>query len=78
MLNVFITGASSGIGAALAREFAARGATLGLVARNPEKLAAVIATLPGDQPRYFALPADVTKRSAPQRSSNASPGAPPS
>ena len=62
MLNVFITGASSGIGAALAREFAARGATLGLVARNPEKLAAVIATLPGDQRRYFALPADVTKR----------------
>ena len=53
MLNVFITGASSGIGAALAREFAARGATLGLVARNPEKLAAVIATLPGDQRRYL-------------------------
>lgn len=62
MLNVFITGASSGIGAALAKEFAERGATLGLVARNPEKLEALIKTLPGDQRRYFALPADVTKR----------------
>lgn len=62
MLNVFITGASSGIGAALAREFAARGATLGLVARNPEKLQALVESLPGDPRRYFALPADVTKR----------------
>ncbi|MGD7412615.1 SDR family NAD(P)-dependent oxidoreductase, partial [Ralstonia pseudosolanacearum] len=31
---VFITGASSGIGQALARQYAARGATLGLVARR--------------------------------------------
>jgi short-subunit dehydrogenase len=30
---VFLTGASSGIGMALARYYAARGATLGLVAR---------------------------------------------
>ena len=62
MLNVFITGASSGIGAALAREFAARGATLGLVARNPEKLAAVIATLPGYQRYCCRITADMTKR----------------
>jgi NAD(P)-dependent dehydrogenase (short-subunit alcohol dehydrogenase family) len=33
-LRVFITGASSGIGAALAREYAARGAVLGLLARR--------------------------------------------
>ncbi len=33
-LTVFITGASSGIGAALARHYAARGATLGLAARR--------------------------------------------
>jgi short-subunit dehydrogenase len=32
--RVFITGASSGIGAALARQFAARGAVVGLVARR--------------------------------------------
>ncbi|KQQ92000.1 SDR family oxidoreductase [Massilia sp. Leaf139] len=44
--RVFITGASSGIGAALAREYAARGATLGLVARRGEVLDALVASLP--------------------------------
>jgi NAD(P)-dependent dehydrogenase (short-subunit alcohol dehydrogenase family) len=34
-VNVFVTGASSGIGAALARTYAAQGATLGLFARRP-------------------------------------------
>lgn len=62
MANVFITGASSGIGAAIARQYAERGDTIGLVARNPEKLRAVIDSLPGDQSRYIALPADVTNR----------------
>ena len=62
MLNVFITGASSGIGAALARQYAAGGATVGLVARNAEKLQAVVESLPGDPKRHFAFPADVTKR----------------
>ena len=36
--KVFITGASSGIGAALAIEFAKRGATIGISARRSEKL----------------------------------------
>jgi NADP-dependent 3-hydroxy acid dehydrogenase YdfG len=40
---VFVTGASSGIGAATACAFAAEGARLLLAARRPEKLAAVVA-----------------------------------
>jgi NAD(P)-dependent dehydrogenase (short-subunit alcohol dehydrogenase family) len=40
-LRVFITGASSGIGAALAREYAARGAVLGLLGRRAEALHAL-------------------------------------
>ena len=51
-LNVFITGASSGIGAALAKEFAGRGACLGLVARRREALEALVATLPGHHHLY--------------------------
>jgi short-subunit dehydrogenase len=58
-VNVFITGASGGIGAALAREFAARGATLGLLARRGDALDALIAQLPGRH-RRFAV--DVTDR----------------
>ena len=37
-LRVFLTGASSGLGEALARHYARRGATLGLVARRGEEL----------------------------------------
>jgi short-subunit dehydrogenase len=41
--NVLVTGASSGIGAALARLLAARGTTVGIVARREERLAQVLA-----------------------------------
>jgi short-subunit dehydrogenase len=55
-VNVFLTGASSGIGEALARHYAASGATLGLFARRETELArlaaelapATVATYPGD------------------------------
>lgn len=44
-LKVFLTGASSGLGEALARHYAQRGATLGLVARRDAELARVAAAL---------------------------------
>ena len=44
--RVLITGASSGIGAALARHYAAGGATLGLVARREAALRDLAASLP--------------------------------
>lgn len=58
-MNVFLTGASSGIGRALAREFARRGACLGLVARRAELLASLAAELPVAS-HVYAL--DVTDR----------------
>jgi hypothetical protein len=60
-MNVFLTGASSGIGAALAAEFARRGATLGLVARRREPLEALAAGLPG---RHHCHAVDVTDKDA--------------
>ncbi|MCC2597369.1 SDR family oxidoreductase [Pusillimonas sp. MFBS29] len=45
--RVFITGASSGIGAALALAYARRGAQLGLLGRRTEALQAVVDSLPG-------------------------------
>lgn len=47
MRAVFITGASSGIGAALARHYAARGAVVGLIARRAEGIAALAGELGG-------------------------------
>jgi len=51
-LKVFITGASSGIGEALAVYYAARGACLGLVARRAEVLAALDQRLGGRHACY--------------------------
>ncbi len=64
--KVFITGASSGIGSALARHYAAQGAILGLAARRGEALAALAATLsrlPG-APQLLCYPLDVTDAAA--------------
>jgi short-subunit dehydrogenase len=46
-VNVLVTGASSGIGAATARAFAARGDTVGICARREDRLAEVLADLHG-------------------------------
>jgi len=51
-LNIFITGASSGIGEALAVYYAGRGARLGLAARRGERLAALDERLGGGHACY--------------------------
>jgi len=60
--NVFITGANSGIGAALARHYAAQGANLGLFARRAEALAALANELPPERCATYA--GDVRESSA--------------
>ena len=58
---VFITGASSGLGAALAAHYAREGATLGLVARRADALQTVAARLSAPTAIY---PVDVADRAA--------------
>ncbi|MCX7627914.1 MAG: SDR family oxidoreductase [Methylophilaceae bacterium] len=53
-MQVFITGASSGLGIALARHYAAQGARLGLTGRNRARLAEVVDSLGGDCTAYVA------------------------
>jgi short-subunit dehydrogenase len=55
--RVLVTGASRGIGEAIARAFAARGCTLGLVARRREPLESLAGELPGDG--HTAIEGDV-------------------
>lgn len=58
---VFITGASSGIGAALGREFARAGADVALAARRTDRLEALAAELRARGRRALALACDVTQ-----------------
>ncbi|MEY2455189.1 MAG: hypothetical protein QOK06_283 [Acidimicrobiaceae bacterium] len=51
--TVLVTGASSGIGAALAPMLAQRGATVGIVARREERLRGVLDRCPGDGHRMW-------------------------
>lgn len=63
--KVFITGASSGIGAALARHYAGQGAVLGLAARNAERLQTLAATLLEENAGgVHCYPLDVTDAAA--------------
>ncbi|NLY33304.1 MAG: SDR family oxidoreductase [Alcaligenaceae bacterium] len=60
-MRIFITGASSGIGKALATAYAQQGVSLGLVGRKKQVLEALAASLPG-QHRVYAL--DIVDRNA--------------
>ncbi|MFT0851884.1 SDR family oxidoreductase [Achromobacter sp. F4_2707] len=62
MERVFITGASSGLGAALALFYARRGAQLALVGRRRDALEALAARMPGATPSIYVL--DVRDRAA--------------
>jgi 3-hydroxy acid dehydrogenase / malonic semialdehyde reductase len=61
---VFITGASSGFGAAIARRFAADGARVILAARRVDRLTALAADLPAPA---HVVPLDVRDRAAVER-----------
>ena len=58
---VFITGASSGIGAALAREFAGEGADVALAARRVDRLEALASEIGKTGRRAVVIACDVTR-----------------
>lgn len=64
---LFITGASSGIGRALAVEFGRRGAAMGLLARRGDVLQEIVKEVEAAGGRALALPADVRDAGAVSR-----------
>ena len=68
---VVVTGASSGIGRACVRAFAARGARLGLIARNKEALEAAAAEVQQAGSEALVLPLDVADAEAVERAAAA-------
>jgi len=65
--GVLITGASRGLGRALAEQLAERGARLALVSREPGPLSDLVATLRGRGATAHAIPGDIADKSATHR-----------
>lgn len=72
--NAFVTGASRGIGQAIAVALAEAGADLALVARNEEGLSQTAARITGTGRKAFVIPADVTQQDAVERAAAAAIG----
>lgn len=70
--KALLTGATGGLGRAIAKALAARGAVLSLSARKPEALAELAAELPGGGHR--TLPADLAEPGAAERLAVEAPG----
>jgi short-subunit dehydrogenase len=60
--RAIVTGASRGIGRALCEALATRGARLGLLARDRERLEALAGALPAAGEEHVVLPADIGRR----------------
>lgn len=58
---IVVTGASAGLGKAIAKAFAQRGARVALVARHPEPLDRLVESLSKSTGSMLAIPADVTR-----------------
>jgi NAD(P)-dependent dehydrogenase (short-subunit alcohol dehydrogenase family) len=71
--HAVVTGAGRGIGAAIAAQLAAHGATLTLMGRNANVLEATAKTLP-DSARAQVVTCDVTDEAALSPSSSTTPG----
>ena len=67
---VVITGASAGVGRATAREFARHGASIGLIARDRERLEATRSEVEALGGRAIVLPLDVADASAVEKAAS--------